>query len=276
MSLVLDKIDLRTTAPSILDQIGEWKATQAKTLQGLRPFSVSARNGDVLPAPGEDRDGEPLPNPAGDSVYFLDHPSAITLGNPVMRPGTYDGQRVRLSPTQAAVALPPGSARGAGATVLVAPGGDVTLLWDQTRGEWVLSGGAGTGGGGLTPVTRVAAVAIAAGDVVALDTVVGQVRPADATFASGLWQPAGIAAVGALAGAAVLVHEVHAQVVPARFAAAPPASSQRRPVFLDDTPGQVTLTPPDVSSAGRVRYLVGILQGTDGLSATPPILYQTQ
>lgn len=277
-ALVESKTDLRIVAPSVEDQVGEWLATQALALQGLHPFEVEPRDGDVLPAPHEDRYGNKVDaegGSAGDSVYFLTNANPTTLGVPVMRPGLFNGQRVRFSPVSAAVTLPAGSARGAGASVSIAPGGDVTLLWDAPRGVWTLAGGTGSGGGGgVAPETLVAAVAITAGWVVVLDTITGQVRPANADFSLGRFRVAGIAVSSAAAGQPVDVFTVVGVLTPGRFAAAPPAAANRRYVFLDDTDGLMTLTPPDISTPGRVRHVVGLLQGADDSSVTPTILYQ--
>jgi len=276
--LVNSKTDLRVAAPSIEDQVGEWLATQAFALQGLHPFEVEPRDGDVLPAPHEDRYGNKIDaegSPAGDSVYFLTNASPVTLGNPVMRPGLYDGQRVRFSPVSAAVTVPAGGARGAGASVSIAPGGDVTLLWDRSRGVWSLAGGTGTGGGGgVDPETLVAAVDVTAGQAVALDSITGQVRPANADFSLDRWRVAGIAVSSATAGNPVDVFTVVGVVTPGRFGAAPAASDNRRYVFLDDTDGQLVLVPPDLTTPGRVRFVVGLLQAANGASLTPNIVYQ--
>jgi len=259
-------------------KVGEWLATQALALQGMRPFEVEPFDGAILPAPHEDRYGFKVDaegGAAGDSVYYLTNANPVTLGNPVMRPGLYDGQRVRLSPVSASVTLVVGSARGAGGSVVIAPGGDVTLLWDRSRGVWTLAGGTGSGpGGGVTPETLTAATAVTAGQVVALDTIDGQVRPANAIFAADRWRVAGIAASSATAGNPVDVFTVVGVVTPGRFTAAPSGADNRRYVFLDDIDGQLTLTPHDLTTPGRVRFVVGLLQGGDGVSLTPDIVYQ--
>lgn len=275
MTIQLKRL-LRTTGASITDGSQEWGRDLAFSLVGLRPWEVVAEDGDVLPPPHLDRFGREVERQAGDSVYFLANLNPITLGAPVMGPGLFDGQRVRLSPVSAAVTLPAGSARGAGASVTVAPGGDVTLLWDATRRVWVLSGGAGAGGGGVVPENLTAGAALTAGQVVTLDTITGQVLPANADFSLGRWRVAGIAATSAPLGGAIQVWTLHGVITPGLFAAPPPAASNRRYVFLDDTDGLLTLTPPDTASAGRVRFVVGMMQGADGITSAPPVLFQPQ
>ncbi len=64
-------------------------------------------------------------------------------------------------------------------------------------------------------------------------------------------------------------------LVPTKFGSAPAGASNGSPVYLSSTvPGEATLTPP--SGSGDVIFLVGILQGADGASTTPTILFQPQ
>ena len=74
------------------------------------------------------------------------------------------------------------------------------------------------------------------------------------------------------AGAATAnVHTVQGALVPVLFGAAPAGASNGSEVFLDSTAGQATLTAP--SGSGEVVYAVGILQGADGLTTTPEVLF---
>ncbi len=82
-------------------------------------------------------------------------------------------------------------------------------------------------------------------------------------------------ALGAVAAAATArVCTVPGSLVPMLFGSAPAGASNGSPVFLSATPGEATLTPP--TTTGNVVFIVGILQGADGVSATPNVLYLPQ
>ncbi|MAF27861.1 MAG: hypothetical protein CL819_01275 [Croceicoccus sp.] len=142
------KRDLRATLAGSQDRVGEWGRETAASLVGLHPFDIEPEAGATLPAPHEDRFGNDLGTTgAGDSVYYLTHGAPLTLGNPVMRPGRFDGQRVRLSAITAAFNIQAGAARGA--PVTVDPGRDATVMWDAARKQWVV--GAVSDGAGIVP-----------------------------------------------------------------------------------------------------------------------------
>jgi hypothetical protein len=75
-----------------------------------------------------------------------------------------------------------------------------------------------------------------------------------------------------LIGASAEIGAVPGKLVSVLFSAAPLAASNGEPVFLSDTPGFGTLTPPTAS--GTVIFLVGILQGADGITTTPSVVFQ--
>ena len=134
-------------------------------------------------------------------------------------------------------------------------------------------GPAGPPGPSPGPITLTAAETIAIGDLVSLDTA-GDVILADSTFATARWRFVGIATTAATATNPVDVQSNHGALVAATFAAAPGAAANGELVFLDDTAGRATLTPPVVS--GRTRQIVGILQGADGLLVAPPLVLMPQ
>lgn len=61
-------------------------------------------------------------------------------------------------------------------------------------------------------------------------------------------------------------------LIPINFIAAPSAISNGSPVYLSSTNGRATLTPPD--SSGDVVFEIGILQGANGASTNPEVLFQ--
>jgi hypothetical protein len=75
-----------------------------------------------------------------------------------------------------------------------------------------------------------------------------------------------------LIGEEVEVNAVPGRLIPVLFAAAPAAGLNGSPVYLSSTPGFASTSAP--IGAGNVVYLLGILQGADGISTTPDILFQ--
>lgn len=73
------------------------------------------------------------------------------------------------------------------------------------------------------------------------------------------------------AGTTAQIHTVQGALVPVLFGAAPAGASNGSEVFLDSTAGQATLTAP--SGSGEVVYAIGILQGANGVTATPNVLF---
>jgi len=146
----MDKVDLRSNAPGATETLGVNGTEEVSSVVGLHPFRVTAQNGETLPAPQEDRFGASNGlKGAGDSIYWMDHEASVTLSSEAVRPGKFDGQRLRISPVSAAVVFPLGSIRGtASSPATVLPGEDRTLVWDEGAQTWALSGGGGGGGAG--------------------------------------------------------------------------------------------------------------------------------
>ncbi len=124
-----------------------------------------------------------------------------------------------------------------------------------------------------TPVAFTTAEAIAIGEPIAFDTA-GDVLRADATFSASRWQVAGIAVAAAAPAASVNIQVVQGVLVSMLFSSAPAAGANGSPVYLSDTAGRATLTPS--TSSGAVRFLIGILQGADGVSTSPDVLFTPQ
>jgi hypothetical protein len=121
-------------------------------------------------------------------------------------------------------------------------------------------------------LTLTAAVIIAVGDVVALNTA-GNVILADSdtgtdTFAYVI----GVAATAAAAASPVQIFTTGP--APVTFSVAPGAATNGSIVFASATPGRGTLTAP--TGMGNVVYKIGILQGADGVDLTPVVLLQPQ
>jgi hypothetical protein len=137
------------------------------------------------------------------------------------------------------------------------------------------SAGSGTTWSALAAGSRVtltAAVAIAVGDVVALNTA-GSVILADTdtgtdTFAYVI----GVAATAAAAASPVQI--ITTGPAPVAFSVAPGAATNGSIVFASATPGRGTLTAP--TGMGNVVYKIGILQGADGADTTPVVMLQPQ
>jgi hypothetical protein len=67
----------------------------------------------------------------------------------------------------------------------------------------------------------------------------------------------------------------HGSLVSVLFAAAPAAASNGLPVYVSTTAGQGTLTAPSGGS-DKVTFIVGILQGADGATTTPKVIWMPQ
>jgi hypothetical protein len=117
----------------------------------------------------------------------------------------------------------------------------------------------------------IAAATISKGDVVALLST-GEVAPADATFSIGLWRVFGIAETSVLAASMVRIATFVGRRVEVNFTSPPSAVNNGDYAFLSTTPGKVALTPP--LGTGKVRFVVGVLVGADGLDTNPTVLYQ--
>jgi len=150
------------------------------------------------------------------------------------------------------------------------------LTFDSTTGSQAVEVNqfldiTGSGSG----ITLTAGTAITAGALVTIEDTTGDAILADSntgTSIDGLC--IGIAAEGAAAAADVKVYTVPGALVPVNFAAAPAAARNGDPVYVSQTAGVATMTPP--TGSGNVVYVVGILQGADGADTSPLVVYQPQ
>jgi len=128
--------------------------------------------------------------------------------------------------------------------------------------------GAGAG------VTLTAGAVLVTGNVVRINSS-GNAILADAntgTLLDGI--VAGVASAGAAAASPAKIYTVAGSLIPILFAAAPAGASNGSLVFLSGTAGQGTLTPPILP--GSIVYKLGILQGANGVTTTPDVLYQPE
>lgn len=162
---------------------------------------------------------------------------------------------------------------GNAAAAQLSAGGTDFFTADSTSGDEQLVMGTFTNIAGAAGIKLTAAVAVTAGDVLTLDSA-GEVELADASAPALDGLAVGIALRSAAAAADVAVVTVPGSLVPVRFAAAPAAGNNGRPVYISGTAGLGTLTPP--TGSGTTRFLVGFLQGADGVTTTPNVIYQPQ
>lgn len=128
--------------------------------------------------------------------------------------------------------------------------------------------GAGSSG---TLGVYTAAETIAAFKLVALDSA-GEIVHAEAGFSANRWRVIGVTAASVTTGNPVIVFTGMGSKVNVAFASAPPTADNGKHVFLSISPGEGIVVPP--TGAGRVRFMVGVLQGADGVTATPVVLFQ--
>lgn len=116
------------------------------------------------------------------------------------------------------------------------------------------------------------AEAVASGEVlyVASDGTVG-LADADAL---GKTEPIGTAYYAANSAATVYAATVVGTLVPVKFGSAPASNANGSRVYLSATAGQGTLSV--LSASGTVVYRLGILQGADGSTTTPLVLWRPQ
>ncbi len=132
------------------DSVGEWGATVVSSLIPPVAFDIDANNGDTLPAPHEDRFFNFIPKTPSSAVYYFQNSSDITLSATLpLRPGTFDGQTLRLSSASTGsvtiLADSPGFRDNSGG-ITVTPGADRVLIWDEDAKVWSadqISGGPG-------------------------------------------------------------------------------------------------------------------------------------
>jgi hypothetical protein len=118
----------------------------------------------------------------------------------------------------------------------------------------------------------VAGEALSLGHILTFDAA-GDVVKASAVYASSIWEVTSVATAAALATASVNVATA-GMLVPILFGAAPAAGDNGKPCFLSTTAGQATLTPP--GGSGNVVFSIGVIQGADGITSTPAVLFQPQ
>lgn len=118
----------------------------------------------------------------------------------------------------------------------------------------------------------VASENLSQGDVLVVNTS-GQVLRADATFANDDWRVIAVAraAVSALGSVGIALS---GELISVHFGVAPASGQNGSLVYLSASSGEATTTPPN--SSGNVIYVIGILQGADGVSTTPPVFFQPQ
>lgn len=118
--------------------------------------------------------------------------------------------------------------------------------------------------------------ALTAGDIVQLETD-GDVGQADANTGSlsDAWV-VGVAREAALANATVRLYTVPGCIIPVNFVAAPAAASNGKPAYVSTTPGLCSTAIPGGPPANRVVFVVGIIQGADGVATTVDVLFQPQ
>jgi hypothetical protein len=131
-------------------------------------------------------------------------------------------------------------------------------------------GGGGGGGSLITTVTIDAGEALATGSVVALDSG-GDVYLADATTSVDRWRAFGVSDTVYAPAAAADIHVIVGTLQSTLFGSAPAAANNGDVVYLSETAGEATLIAP--SASGTVVMELGILQGANGATTTPQILW---
>jgi len=84
-------------------------------------------------------------------------------------------------------------------------------------------------------------------------------------------RPIGIAETGGVAGVSIDVFTQPGRIVEMTFGSAPATSNNGDFVYLSETPGEVTLTPPTAS--GSDVFKMGILTGADGALTSVDVIY---
>lgn len=128
--------------------------------------------------------------------------------------------------------------------------------------------------GSSVAATYTAGAAITLNDLVTLNSS-GEVIPADSSIAAGNWDVIGVALASAISGSSVSVQTTDGALVAMRFIGAPGAGANGSRVFLSATSGVATLTPPSIGS-GEVSFSVGELQGADGATTTPDVVFRAR
>lgn len=127
-----------------------------------------------------------------------------------------------------------------------------------------------TGGGGSPTLSLEAGENLVVGDILTINGT-GQAIKAESSFAADNWGVTNIALQNAAATTTLNVASEGA-LVDVRFTAAPPASSNGDYVFLNSVPGTASVIPP--MGGGNIVFIIGVLQGADGVSTTPSVIFQ--
>jgi hypothetical protein len=141
-------------------------------------------------------------------------------------------------------------------------------------------GGGGGGGGGGTQIPVYTEDALLAGQLVTFVTMgspaaLPRVRLADADMylAPSQYDICGVALANASAGSSTVIFTGMGSTYSVLFLAAPSSTANGSRVWLSKvSPGYATLTPP--GNGGWAQSFVGILQGGDGSTTTPKVLFQ--
>jgi len=163
----------------------------------------------------------------------------------------------------------------ANALVIADGGGTSYLAFTSTNGAETIRASANiiTAAGVGIGVELVTSAALVQGDLVRI-TAAGQWGLADANAATLDAFVVGVSLGSFALSATARCNTVHGTRVPVRFAVAPLAINNGRPVFLSSTPGVATLTPP--IGSGTTRYQIGILVGANGADTTPDVIWAPQ
>jgi len=127
--------------------------------------------------------------------------------------------------------------------------------------------------GNLEVKTFTAGEALTIGDLVALDAAGDAIR-ADSSIAGANWEVIGVANETVLLGASVEVVTKSGTCPVVRFSAAPAGALNGSLVFISAISGFATPTPPTTS--GNTIFTIGTLQGADGATTTPTVVFRPQ
>jgi len=127
--------------------------------------------------------------------------------------------------------------------------------------------------GGLRTKPFTAGEALTTGDLLTFNTS-GEVIRANSSIAGANWEVIGVANETVLSGATVQVVTTSGACPIVRFAAAPAGALNGRLVFISASSGLATATPPTTS--GNTLFTIGTLQGADGATMTPTVLFRPQ
>ena len=115
--------------------------------------------------------------------------------------------------------------------------------------------------------------ALTLGDLITLD-IAGEAIRANSSIAAANWQVIGVSNETVLSGAAVQVVSKSGACPIVRFGAAPAGALNGSLVFISSASGLATTTPPTTS--GNTLFTIGTLQGADGATMTPVVVFRPQ